>query len=54
LVCISRVYVGGHYPLDIIGGVLLGAGISFLFLWKEKKLENIFSTLSNRINFRHK
>lgn len=28
LVSYSRIYVGDHYPLDVVGGILLGTGIA--------------------------
>jgi membrane-associated phospholipid phosphatase len=40
LVCYSRVYVGGHFPLDILGGILLGVGTSFLIVSQEKRVED--------------
>jgi undecaprenyl-diphosphatase len=49
LVCISRVYVGGHYPLDVVGGILLGVGVSCLFLWKEKRLYLMYKQIISRI-----
>lgn len=33
LVCTSRVYVGVHYPSDVVGGAILGAGYALAILW---------------------
>lgn len=41
IVCFSRIYVGAHYLLDVLGGILLGVGISLLFLSQTTRIENL-------------
>ncbi len=51
LVAYSRVYVGVHFPTDVLGGALLGLMLSYLILWlmnyAEKKIRRNWSSRSD-------
>ena len=42
VVCLSLIYVGAHYPMDIVGGILVGQTISFVVISCQRYLEPIF------------
>lgn len=49
IVCYSRIYVGAHYPLDVVGGILLGVGISLLYISQSKRIENLYFMIANSL-----
>jgi membrane-associated phospholipid phosphatase len=52
LVIFSRLYLGLHYPLDIVAGILLGISVTFFFLGCQKQIDSlskkIFSFIKTR------
>ena len=42
VVALSRIYVGVHYPSDVLGGAFLGIAIAFFVIYGWKRLKNIY------------
>lgn len=40
LLLLSRVYVGAHYPSDVIAGLLIGSTVGLMFVWLQIASQN--------------
>jgi membrane-associated phospholipid phosphatase len=49
LVAYSRIYVGVHYPSDVVGGVLLGAGCALIVCSETGLVDRLYDRLPKRL-----
>ena len=47
LIGVSRIYVGAHYPSDVLGGAILGSLVALLVIWLAS--QPLYSGLRDRI-----
>jgi len=48
MVAYSRVYVGVHYPFDVMAGALIGAGCAFVIIYLRKFSESLYKKIKSK------
>jgi len=54
LISISRIYLGVHYPSDVIGGAIIGIGFGYIFSIPAIKINDYFTSKSKVTNLPNK
>ncbi len=49
LVCIARVYVGAHYPGDVLGGACVGVAVAALLWWPLAPVMGVIARAVDRV-----
>lgn len=49
LIALSRLYVGVHYPTDVLAGALIGVCSALLALWLVPRLEKKYPVLAEKV-----
>lgn len=45
LMALSRIFIGVHYPFDVIAGALIAFGVTCIVIWQRRFLEPLFNWL---------
>ncbi|MFL6556343.1 MAG: undecaprenyl-diphosphatase, partial [Bacillus sp. (in: firmicutes)] len=53
-IALSRVWTGVHYPLDVVGGMLIGTSIAFAIQFLVNRFEEMNRVISRLIEFYEK
>jgi undecaprenyl-diphosphatase len=48
LISLSRIYLGVHYPFDVLSGVILGLAIGWTSFWVSRRIEAQYSSKKNK------